>query len=196
VDETNVTPDGVWFSCDFDAILTDAMDPLGRFILNALVAKAESGDFHWERFQEAPAKMRDEGGRVLLVGDSSHAFCPSLGQGASVAIEDACAAGAILREGAAAGLPIADMVAAVERLRLPRVKEFARLSRHHAIHLAAHAGQQSALDAEIADWLPGVDGGTMAGDEWRAALVMLWKGWPRADDVGKEVATAVSESKR
>ena len=49
-----------------------AMDPLGRFLLEALVAKAESGDFHWERFQEARPRMRDERGRVLIVGDAAH----------------------------------------------------------------------------------------------------------------------------
>ena len=170
----------------------DALDALGKFVLDALIAKADAGDFHWERFQEAPARMRDESGRVLIVGDAAHAFCPSLGQGASVAIEDACAAGAILRGGAEAGMPIADMVALVERLRLQRVRDFARLSRHHAVHLAAHAGQQSALDAEVADWTPGAEGGTMEGDGWREALAVLWKGWPRAAEIATEVRDAAS----
>ena len=170
----------------------DAMDPLGKFVLDALVAKADAGDFHWERFQEAPAKMRDENGKVLIIGDAAHAFCPSLGQGASVAIEDACAAGAILREGAEAGMAVADMVALVEKVRLDRVREFARLSRHHAVHLAAHAGQQSALDAEVADWTAGAAGGTMEGDGWRKALAMLWKGWPRAAEVAAAVRAAAA----
>ena len=43
-----------------------ALDSLGRFVLDALVTKAESGDFHWERFQEAPPRMRDEGARFSL----------------------------------------------------------------------------------------------------------------------------------
>ena len=120
--------------------------------------------------------------RVLLVGDAAHAFCPSLGQGASVAIEDACAAGALLREGARRGAPVTQMVDAVVTLRLPRVREIARTSRHHAIHLAAHEGQQAALDAEVADWT-GAEGGTMAPGEWRRALESMWKGYPRVSDV-------------
>ena len=124
---------------------------------------------------------------MLLVGDAAHAFCPSLGQGASVAIEDACAAGALLREGARRGAPVTQMVDAVVTLRLPRVREIARTSRHHAIHLAAHEGQQAALDAEVADWT-GAEGGTMAPGEWRRALESMWKGYPRVSDVVAHVA--------
>lgn len=96
--------------------------------------------------------MVDEAGKVLLLGDAGHTFCPSLGLGASVAIEDACAAGLILREGAKQGMGVEAMAGQVARLRLPRAAEVARLSRLHAVHLAAKAGQEEALRAEVADW--------------------------------------------
>ena len=162
----------------------DAMDPLGRFLLDALVAKAEGGDFHWERFQEATPRMRDERGHVLIIGDAAHAFCPSLGTGASLAVEDACAAAAILCEGARAGRSVAQMVAAVEQQRLPRAREFAQMARHHARHLAAQGdgGAAAALAAEVADWTPGATGGTLPPGEWRAALTRMWTGWPRAEE--------------
>jgi len=63
--------------------------------------------------------MVDEAGKVLLLGDAGHTFCPSLGLGASVAIEDACAAGLILREGAKQGMGVEAMAGQVARLRLP-----------------------------------------------------------------------------
>lgn len=44
------------------------------------------------------------------------------------------------------------MAGQVARLRLPRAAEVARLSRLHAVHLAAKAGQEEALRAEVADW--------------------------------------------
>ncbi|EOD31880.1 hypothetical protein EMIHUDRAFT_112558 [Emiliania huxleyi CCMP1516] len=44
-----------------------------------------------------------------------HTFCPSLGLGASVAIEDACAAGLILREGAKQGMGVEAMAGQAAR---------------------------------------------------------------------------------
>jgi salicylate hydroxylase len=45
---------------------------------------------HWSRLQESPALFRDPGGRVMFIGDSANGMVPTLGQGATQAIEGAC----------------------------------------------------------------------------------------------------------
>lgn len=52
---------------------------------------------HWARFQESQTFWHDERGHVLLIGDASHAMLPTLGQGATQAIEDACVASDALK---------------------------------------------------------------------------------------------------
>lgn len=150
----------------------EVLDPIGRFILDALVENAER--LHWERFQEIGARVVDwDGGegRVLLLGDAAHAFCPSLGQGANMALEDACAAGAIIQRAMElAGddeLDVFSVSKAVEAVRLPRVETVGAMSSYHAAHLA----RTDALAAEVEDWT--------ADTGWQGALTYLWSGWPR-----------------
>ncbi|MEM9159098.1 MAG: NAD(P)/FAD-dependent oxidoreductase [Verrucomicrobiota bacterium] len=66
-----------------------------RFILEEI--EAQKHDLHWARFQVSDFRYHDEAGHVLLLGDASHAMMPTLGQGATMAIEDACAAADSLR---------------------------------------------------------------------------------------------------
>lgn len=49
-------------------------------------------ELHWARLQESPMCVREEAANVLYVGDSSNGMVPTLGQGATQAIEGACAA--------------------------------------------------------------------------------------------------------
>ncbi len=74
-------------------------------------------EIHWARLQVSPLLRGAAGGRVLFLGDSAHAMVPTLGQGATQAIEDGVIAGAVLRAGGD--------VAAVGRWRDARV-EFVR----------------------------------------------------------------------
>ncbi|WP_198378783.1 FAD-dependent monooxygenase, partial [Neoroseomonas rubea] len=62
-----------------------------------LAEHAES--LHWARLQSSPLRRVAAGGRVLLLGDAAHAMVPTLGQGATQAIEDGVLAGAVLRAG-------------------------------------------------------------------------------------------------
>ncbi|MBC2607920.1 FAD-dependent monooxygenase [Pelagicoccus albus] len=61
-----------------------------KFILEGIAS--EKDNLHWARFQVSDFQWQDEAGHVLLLGDASHAMVPTLGQGATQAIEDACAA--------------------------------------------------------------------------------------------------------
>ncbi len=75
---------------------------------------------HWARLQSSPLQRSAADGRVLLLGDAAHAMVPTLGQGATQAIEDGVLAGAVLRAGGD--------VAAVAALRDPRVEFVRRFS--------------------------------------------------------------------
>ena len=58
---------------------------------------ANVGAIHWARLQESPPLYTDARGHVLFIGDASHGMVPTLGQGATQAIEDACVAADLLR---------------------------------------------------------------------------------------------------
>ncbi len=77
-------------------------------------------DMHWARLQVSPLERSAAGGRVLFLGDAAHAMVPTLGQGATQAIEDGVLAGAVLRAGGD--------VAAVAALRDERVEFVRRFS--------------------------------------------------------------------
>ncbi|GAB4380096.1 MAG: hypothetical protein Kow00121_35630 [Elainellaceae cyanobacterium] len=47
-------------------------------------------ELHWSRAQESTGLWHDETGHILFPGDSGHPMVPTLGQGATLAIEDAC----------------------------------------------------------------------------------------------------------
>lgn len=56
---------------------------------------------HWARLQESPPLFRIPGQPVLLLGDAAHGMVPTLGQGATQAVEDACVAANLLASGLA-----------------------------------------------------------------------------------------------
>jgi salicylate hydroxylase len=103
--------------------------PAFRYLVDAVLADAES--IHWARQQEIDVRFRDPSGRVLFLGDAAHAMTTTLGQGATQAVEDAAVTVALARAASAAGrlAAVADLTAAVERVRAPRVEAVMTLSR-------------------------------------------------------------------
>jgi salicylate hydroxylase len=84
--------------------------------------------YKWALYDRDPPECWSKG-RATLLGDSAHAMLPYLGQGAAMAIEDACVlAGAIARS--ADDLDAA--LAAYEKLRKPRAREAVLGSRARA----------------------------------------------------------------
>lgn len=57
------------------------------FLVEAL--RRHQGDLHWARLQDR-AVHHDAGPGVVLMGDAAHPIVPTLGQGATQAVEDAC----------------------------------------------------------------------------------------------------------
>lgn len=76
-------------------------------------------DIHWARSQTAPMLRRACGDQVLLLGDAAHGMVPTLGQGATQAVEDGVLAAAILAGG---GGP--SQVAAFRDSRVSFVRDF------------------------------------------------------------------------
>ena len=84
---------------------------------------------HWARFQESKTYWNDERGHVLLIGDASHAMLPTLGQGATQAIEDACVTADALRiPGDLKSSSIPGILSAIKEARNPRVRFIADFS--------------------------------------------------------------------
>ncbi|MCU0540628.1 MAG: FAD-dependent monooxygenase [Oscillatoriaceae cyanobacterium Prado104] len=61
---------------------------LCQFLVDSICDRIDI--IHWARMQELPPVFGDDRGHVICVGDSSHAMIPTLGQGATQAIEDGC----------------------------------------------------------------------------------------------------------
>ena len=99
---------------------TGPTDPTGAFLIEATCRQLDT--LHWSRLQESDTRFHDDSGRVLFVGDSAHAMAPTLGQGATQAIEDGCAFVGLFRERhGSAGFTVAGLTAAFDRLRRPRI---------------------------------------------------------------------------
>ncbi|MFC0385319.1 FAD-dependent oxidoreductase [Muricoccus vinaceus] len=86
---------------------------------------ADIPGIHWARTQEAPMLRHAAGGRALFLGDAAQAMVPTLGQGATQAIEDGTIAASLLRTGEDA----AAVAATVASWRDPRVDFARRISR-------------------------------------------------------------------
>jgi salicylate hydroxylase len=108
--------------------------PEVRALIDAAVEAGARGALHWSRLQEQdvhwqapPAAGLD--GRVLLLGDAAHAMVPTLGQGATSALEDAGVLVPMLRQALADGG--ADLGTVVQRYvarRRPRIDFIRRFS--------------------------------------------------------------------
>ena len=94
--------------------------PVCRMLVDATCAQIDT--LHWSRAQEIPSLFRDARGHALLVGDSAHAMVPTLGQGATQALEDAGAFVGLFRAVRRRGpVDIPAFTAAFDRLRRERI---------------------------------------------------------------------------
>ncbi|WP_370154028.1 FAD-dependent monooxygenase [Ferrovibrio sp.] len=125
-------------------------------------------DIHWARLQEADMAFADPNGRILLLGDAAHPMVPTLGQGATQAMEDACVAVAELRQALAGNDgDLAGAVRRIEQRRRDRVEFVVRFSRDATDTMLAGADPVSGSLAKNA---PG----------FRAKLARLYRDAPAA----------------
>jgi salicylate hydroxylase len=102
--------------------------PKAAYLIDALCGAQQ--ELHWARFQEAPTLFHDVGGQVLFLGDAAHPMVPTLGQGATQAVEDAVAAVDEIRGALEGGrVDVPGVTAAVAGRRVGRVGFVAGFSR-------------------------------------------------------------------
>lgn len=105
------------------------LDAATRFLIDALCASTD--ECHWARVQEAPVLFRDARGHALFLGDAAHPMAPTLGQGATQAIEDSVAAVDEIRRALDAGagtVSVPAITAAIAARRAERVEFIQRFS--------------------------------------------------------------------
>lgn len=75
--------------------------PAVRWLIDAMCEQA--ADAHWARMQESAVCYAEPVRQVLYLGDSAHGMAPTLGQGATQAMEDASCAALLIEEAVRAG---------------------------------------------------------------------------------------------
>ncbi len=86
-------------------------------------------DSHWARMQESPVLFAEPLLPVMYIGDSAHGMAPTLGQGATQAIEDACVAATLVERAAAAGnLDVRSWLTELSDAREERIRFVMQLS--------------------------------------------------------------------
>ena len=135
---------------------------------------------HWARNQQAPVAYRDPGGRLLVLGDAAHPMVPTLGQGATQALEDGVAAAAGIEALLDAGSPdVPTLTRVLERLRRGRVAE--------AMALSWQASEPMLLGAE-----PVAAHRFIRSEAFRARLREMYTGHVRPDAVRAAVQQALN----
>ncbi|MCE2946248.1 MAG: FAD-dependent oxidoreductase [bacterium] len=71
------------------------MAPACTWLVDAMAAHVDA--IHWARMQQGPVCYRGAGGRLLVIGDAADPLVPTLGQGATQALEDGVAAAEFVR---------------------------------------------------------------------------------------------------
>ena len=105
------------------------MAELPQALLNGACRAADEGALHWSRLQESSVQWQDTSGRVLFVGDAAHAMLPTLGQGATAAMEDGAVFVQMFREAFAAGQSVPTLLQRFEARRRDRVDFIRSFSR-------------------------------------------------------------------
>lgn len=104
------------------AVFTDGCEPSPTCaaLLQGLYQHAER--LHWARAQEGEIVFARPEGRLVLIGDAAHPMAPTLGQGATQAIEDACVTAEQLIDTLETRTSLGAVGAAIARRRAERVR--------------------------------------------------------------------------
>jgi salicylate hydroxylase len=98
-----------------------APSPQARWMIDTVCANV--AETHWARMQEHDVLYRASDCNVLYLGDAAHGMVPTLGQGATQAIEDAAnAADLIARRFGSGQRDVAGWLAEIEGLRTQRMR--------------------------------------------------------------------------
>jgi salicylate hydroxylase len=122
------------------------------WLINSICANLASA--HWARMQEHSMLYAEHGSAVLYLGDAAHGMVPTLGQGATQAIEDACFASDWINQAAATGRLEPNLwateIATHRSERMRFVMEFSRDSSDTLLAGAdANAGTARKMEADF-----------------------------------------------
>lgn len=85
------------------AYIDGVQNPDRRLVSLSESIASQADHLHWARAQEIEPLFHDASGKILYIGDAAHAMCPTLGQGATMALEDAAVLVSLLRSFARSG---------------------------------------------------------------------------------------------
>jgi salicylate hydroxylase len=98
-----------------------SVSPEVQWLLDAMCANLAHS--HWARMQESSVLFAEAASDVLYLGDSAHGMAPTLGQGATQAVEDACVASTIIERALLAGQHTPrDWLQAIDTARRERIR--------------------------------------------------------------------------
>ncbi len=162
-------------SCLFTPASGDtSMTAEAKFIRAAITENIDN--MHWARFQDIPVVFHDQSKKVLLLGDAAHGFCPSLGQGATLAIEDACLAAQLLLSAISNEQALSTAVEQLSLCQTDRVSMIRDMSNEAGQHIKFSQGAsngQSALSLDRAAWCD-----ENSASKWRSKVRQMWQGYP------------------
>lgn len=146
----------------------------GEYLLNIL--SQYSNDLHWARMQYTQPLFGNAQGNILLLGDSAHATVPTLGQGATLAIEDACVAAEILIPSIQDRRIGKDTLHRIGEIRIPRRLYVEEVSLESSQHLMLNddSPEIRILQEKIA-W-------SDTTSAFRNRMERVWKGGPMIGD--------------
>jgi salicylate hydroxylase len=130
---------------------------------------------HWSRAQETAPCYSSAHGRVVFVGDAAHAMAPTLGQGATLALEDACAFVNLFRD---AWRKVPKGTGAIDLARFARAFEAIRHDRVDSIRQLSWDATDSLLE--------GADAATLvrqkSAPEWRGRFEKMYREAPTPEN--------------
>lgn len=101
--------------------------PAVQWLVDAMCEQV--ADAHWARMQESDVLFAEPVRQVLYLGDSAHGMAPTLGQGATQAMEDASCAARLIEQAVAAGdLNVRHWMDAIDAARQERIRFAMELS--------------------------------------------------------------------
>lgn len=158
----------------------------GKWLMSVL--ENENANIHWSRFQSIPIKFTPtihtstEALPILYLGDAAHAFPPSLGQGATTAIEDAYYSSEVFIDAIIENqyfenkdsYPyIITLLQKINAQRKPRIELIKNASISAGKHLTSE-NMNEELQQEAELWANNC--------QWRSIIRTIWKGYSRPKD--------------
>lgn len=141
-----------------------------EYVLQTL--SREHGRMHWARMQHTPMCFGDAANNILFLGDAAHCIVPTMGQGATLAIEDACVASKILIDDILQGKLGGNTIRRISDARVARRKFVSDVSMEDSKHLMFNSkSNDDLLEEQRLNW-------TSDSLEFRNRLRQVWQQAP------------------